>query len=242
MCKKIILVTVVVLTLGLVSNAIADLNDDPNLIAHWKFDEEADDIAVDSSKNGLNGNLIGDPNRVPGRINGAILFDGVDDYVDCGNNPIYNTITKQITVSCWIKVNLFDPSWQAIITKGDHSWRLSRSNLSDKLHFATSGNVLGKKDWLDGKTNVNDGNWHHVAGVNNGSNLNLYVDGVLDASWSTVTGPLKTDNFKVFIGANEESKNSRYWNGIIDDVRIYNRGLSEAEIKSLYALSSSKTN
>jgi len=214
-----------ILILGFVSSAVAD----PDLVAHWKFDEKSGNTATDSSGNGLDGILVGGPAWVAGRINGALLFDGSDDYVDCGNNILFN-ITDQITVMCWIKVNSFDFSWQAIVTKGEHTWRLSRRDDLNSLHFCADGS--SSQRWLDGETNVNDGNWHHVAGVYDGATLSLYIDGVLDVSM-IASGKINTDASDVFVGENGASETSRCFKGIIDDVRIYSRGLSALEVASI---------
>jgi len=79
--------------------------------------------------------------------------------------------------------------------------------------------------------NVNDGQWHHVAGVYDSSNIYLYVDGVT-SYFEVATGNIKTSTFPVLIGQNAELP-TRLWTGLIDDVRIYNNALSAAEIADL---------
>jgi beta-galactosidase len=78
---------------------------------------------------------------------------------------------------------------------------------------------------------VNDNLWHHVAGVYDGSKVYLYVDGLLDNS-EYASGVIDSSSYNVWIGANEEAAD-REWNGLIDDVRIYDYGLSHAEIVNL---------
>ena len=139
--------------------------------------------------------------------------------------------SNQISVACWIKVNAFDKEWQALITKGNISWRLSRGQ-KNNLHFACTGVW---PEWVHGKKDVNDGQWHHVVGTFDGNKLSLYVDGQLDATASLVTAPRKihiTDE-PVYIGGNSQ-KEDRNWNGLVDEVRIYNYALSEQEIQDKY--------
>jgi len=84
---------------------------------------------------------------------------------------------------------------------------------------------------------VNDGKWHHVAGVYDGTKLYLYVDGELDNS-EYASGSIATNNYNVWIGAWIDPKGQivgREWNGLIDDVRIYSYALGEADIKAVYA-------
>ncbi|MFB0555793.1 MAG: LamG-like jellyroll fold domain-containing protein [Phycisphaerae bacterium] len=202
------------------------------LVAHWKFDDGAGNIAADSSGNGHNGTLVGDTSWVDGIDGGALAFDGDGDYVDNGKNPDFD-ITQQITVSAWIKVNAFDRDWQAIIAKGDRAWRLQRNAGESTLEFACSGLVVPGTDWgqIYGTTNVNDGHWHHIAGIYDEEKLYLYIDGSLDAS-AEAPGNIRVNDEPVYIGENSQTPN-RFWNGLIDDVRIYSYALSAEEISEI---------
>ncbi|MHC4435644.1 MAG: LamG domain-containing protein, partial [Planctomycetota bacterium] len=104
----------------------------PAPIGHWPLDGDA----VDISGNGNDGVLMGDPQFVAGMVGDAIDLDGVDDYVDCGNAELFD-ITGEMTVAAWIKVHVFDKSWQAIVTHGDSSWRIHRSSGSDNIAWGT---------------------------------------------------------------------------------------------------------
>jgi Concanavalin A-like lectin/glucanases superfamily len=198
---------------------------DPSLVGWWKFDEGMGNIAVDWSGQGNHGAVQGDPQWVPGQVGGALEFDGTDDFVDCGANPVFN-IETNITVMSWIKVQQFNKSWQAIVTQGDNSWRLHRSGSTDNIAWGTSG--LDPTD-ITGTMNVNDGEWHNVAGVYNGTQKILYVDGNIDAS-SDSTGSIDSSTYHVNIGENAQ-QTGRNWAGLIDDVRIYNKALTADEIK-----------
>ena len=150
-----------VLLLGLVLTSAVKAAD-PDLIGYWKFDETSGTTAHDASGNGHDGTLNGDSQWAAGMLGGALEFDGEGDYVDIGNDPIFN-ITGQITVACWIKVSQFTDSWQAIFTMGDDSWRLQRQTTTDTLCWACTGVTGTPGDWwLNGDVNVNDGEWHHT--------------------------------------------------------------------------------
>jgi hypothetical protein len=202
------------------------------LVAWWKLDDGSGDIAVDSSGNGHNGTLVGDTSWVDGIDGGALAFDGDGDYVDIGKDHNFD-IKNQITVSAWIKVNAFDRNWQAIVTKGDRSWRLQRNTGESTLEFACSGLVVPGTDWgqVYGNTDVNDGHWHHVAGVYDEEKIYLYIDGSLDAS-AEAPGNIRVNDEPVYIGENSQTPN-RFWNGLIDDVRIYSYALSAEEISEI---------
>ncbi len=207
------------------------------LLGWWKLDETSGRDVSDASGNGNIGKILnGEPKwQTSGRIGGALLFDGKGDWVQVGNEPRFDCVT-QVTVAAWIKVNRFDKEWQAIVTKGDSAWRLQRNQDKDNIEFACSGlNVPGGSPYgpLYGQKNVNDGRWHHIVGVYDGEKMYLYIDGVVDASQSA-SGGIATNNQPVCIGENAEMT-GRFWNGLIDDVRIYNYALSEDAVKAVYS-------
>jgi hypothetical protein len=227
MCRKLIYSCSFVLVLGLILTSVAKAVD-PDLIGYWKFDETSGTTAQDATSNGNDGTLNGDPQWAGGMLGGALEFDGDGDYVDIGDDPIFK-ITDQITVACWIKVSQFTVDWQAIFTMGDDSWRLQRQTTTDNLCWACTGVTGTPGDWwLHGDVNVNDGEWHHTAGVYDGSKYYLYVDGELDASKDT-SGTMSISSFPVFIGANAQ-QGGREFEGLIDDVRVYKRALMDTEI------------
>ena len=175
----------------------------------------------------------------------------MDDYVVLTNEKAFN-FTGPFTVEAWIKVRNFTKDWQTIIAKGDTSWRLARNGdmgNTNAISFGTTG--LSNQD-LPGTSNVNDGQWHHVAAVFTGStNLVLieglvdgagrsiraarstkllYVDGVLEAS-TNVLYTLVTNDSHVCIGENEEVP-GRQFSGWIDEVRIWTTARNASEIST----------
>jgi len=203
-----------------------------SLVAWYKFDEGSGDTVVDSGPAQIDGANSGDLSWADGALGRALVFDGNDAYVNLGNHPKFN-ITGQITVSAWIKVNAFDKDYQAIIAKGDSSWRLQRTARTDTLEFACTGLPVPNNSFggIYGKINVNDGQWHHAAGTYDGSRISLYVDGALDVSVDVI-GSIRTNDYAVYIGENVE-KPGRFWNGLIDDVRIHSYALSPDEVTAL---------
>ncbi len=198
------------------------------LIAHWKLDESDGTAVPDSSGNGRAGVVVGNADwRPSGADGGAFSFDG-SSYIDTGDLKLAEPVNA-ITVAAWFKVDVFDKDCQAIVTKGDASWRLSRDGQTSVLHFACNGL---EKWYLTGKTPVDDGLWHHAAAVYDGTAMLLYVDGRLDVS-QPVTGRLRQDNQPVRIGANSQQAD-RFWKGMIDDVRIYEYALNPDQIQQLF--------
>ncbi len=214
------MLAILVLVLGLACGAWADL------VAHYEFEGNAHD----SSGNGLHGILESTATIILDDEKGMVLsLDGVGDYVGCGNDPRFN-ITGSITVASWIKVDVFDKEWQAVVTKGDKAWRLHRYSTTRKMAFFCTAPGGGNFRAI-GTVNVDDDKWHHVAGVSDGNKIKLYVDGAMDSSDDAVE-TIKTNSYPVLIGENAERAN-RFWSGMIDDVRIYDNALSASEIAEL---------
>jgi len=209
--------------------------DPAGLVAHYPFERNA--INISGLGPAGNGILVGGPTYKAGVIGQAIDLDGSGDYVNCGNGSLFN-LTKQLTIAAWIKVNNFDRKHQTIISKGDNSWRLARAGDSDSIEFACNGTAATKWDgvgevpWsITGSSSVNDGKWHHIAGVFDGSALYLYIDALLESAKAGANS-IDISSYEVCIGENAQVL-GRQWNGLIDDVRIYNYGLSQAEIVSI---------
>jgi len=158
----------------------------PGLVAWWKLDETSGGVAADSSGNGHNGSLNGNPTWQPsgGKVAGALQFHGNNDFVVIESKSAFD-ITGQVTVAAWIKVDQFDKDWRTIVAKGDSAWRIQRDRGTDGIKFACSGvQVPGGGEWggMPGKAHVKDGQWHYVAGVYDGTSMCLYVDSALDVS------------------------------------------------------------
>lgn len=203
---------------------------DTGLVAWWRLDETTGRQVADASGNGVHGAIVGEPKWHPtgGVAGGALELDGAT-YVAVTENARFD-ITDAITVSAWIKVTSFDRNFQAIVAKGDTSWRIARDRNRDILQFAFDTGPA--EQVIRGETKIDDGKWHHVAGVYDGSQMFLYVDGNVDASQAT-TAKIPINDQPVYIGANSHRDN-RQWNGFLDDVRVYSRGLSREEIALLF--------
>ncbi|MDP3015412.1 MAG: LamG domain-containing protein, partial [bacterium] len=212
------------------------------LVGYWKFDEGSGTAAGDSSGNNNIGTLINSPTWTSGKVSGALSFDGVDDYVDVGNNLEW---PGALTVSTWhrrttkdtvradgIVGNWFwDPDTQ--LRRG---WVIRYYINTDSLVFMielTNGSLVTERHL--GFT-MSVGEWYHVVGVfNPDRTTKLYVNGVLRATDTAPAGynQIAYDSpYPMLIGYNPV--NAGYFPGLIDEVRIYNRALSAAEITAIY--------
>ncbi|UCG48408.1 MAG: LamG domain-containing protein [Phycisphaerales bacterium] len=202
------------------------------LVAHWKLDEGAGETVSNAAGTEYDGKIMGDPTWTKGMVGGALEFDSDGDYIEIvDSNDL--AIRNQITVCAWIRTDKIARRWQAIATKGDRSWRLQGRRSGNALEFCCSGLIVPENRWgsLYGKTDVDDGRWHHVAGVYDGERIYLYIDGRVDNS-KPAPGKIRLDDRTVLIGNNSQHPD-RFWNGVIDDVRIYSYGLSAEEVAAL---------
>ncbi len=197
------------------------------LAAHYTFDQGTGTTVNDASGNGNTGTIVGTPGWVAGKINGAMEFDGTV-YVNCGNGASLQ-IRDAITIACWIKIEAFTVSWEAILAKGDNSYRMSRGDeFGNSVHFGCNGLSGGN---LSGTGLVTTDTWRHAAAVYDGQYAYIYIDGVQDARIVS-TGQIDASTNNLYIGENSGAT-GRQLGGLVDDVRIYNRALSPAEIAGL---------
>ena len=198
------------------------------LIGWWKFDETQGTTAKDSSGGNHNGTLAGNAKWAQGRIGGAVALDGAGSFVRIADKAAFD-MADQTTIACWVNIHSVPAEWMSIVTKGDNAWRLSTVRQERKLHFSV--NDWSRNEGLNESATINANEWHHVAAVYNGSVMQLYIDGKLDATQPWNDGIGKNDS-EVFIGDNAQQP-GRCFDGLIDDVRIYNYALSESQIKAL---------
>ncbi|MFH1882171.1 MAG: LamG domain-containing protein [Planctomycetota bacterium] len=222
MCKKLVYLFSFVLVTSLILTSVAE-GADPSLVAWYRFDGDA----LDSSGNDLHGTEMGDPTYEAGVFGQAISLDGDGDYVDCGIAPEFD-ITDYITFTYWIKVVAFDKGWNTVLSRGDGSWRSSRAGTNNFMEAAVSGTT---GDWTYGITPVDDEQWHHIGWVYDGTMNYLYVDGEVDATEES-TGQINVTTYPLWIGDNSQAT-GRFWTGLIDDVLIFNRALTQEEVQRI---------
>ena len=203
-----------------------------NLAAQYKLDGDVQD----SSGKGNNGTINGDPTWVAaGKVGSALRFDGDGDYVDCGAGATLN-ITNGVTIAAWIKLSVTGLD-QKIVGNQDNSTGGYKMTVytNDRVEFEirTSAGAGTLNRTVAGGTALATGVWYHVVGVySEGGYLRTYVNGVLDRELIT-TAVLGTSTGTLKIGCEPYTTTASFFNGIIDDLRIYNKALSAGEIAYL---------
>jgi hypothetical protein len=227
MCRKMTYLTLIVLVLILSGNASAEL------AGHWKFDEGSGTIAYDSSGNGNDGTFNGDPQWVAGYFGTALEFDGSGDWLDCGSDPSLS-ISDAVTMTAWIKVNTqgADHKVGGNQNNANGGYKMTVYN-NNKVEFEirTSGNSAVLNRDVAGGTILEIGQWYHVTGVYSLEDgyIRTYVNGVLDRQLTT-TSVLGVSPGPFRIGCEPFTTGSYNFNGVMDDVRVYNHALLEGEI------------
>lgn len=226
------------------------------LVGYWKFDEESGTTAVDSYGNndGVASNTRVLTGGAKGRIGRAADFTQGDDHIDLGDNVV---LGSDFSVGGWVNVNDFDKvarNYYHIIAKGDiveaNSWCLvfrdERSFdgtvvISFRINNTTSTDLL-VYNALDYDDDFKFNTWYHILYVQNSNSAKIYFNGV--ELTTTLGGSITTPNDNpntVRIGNSSQSfSTSQPLNGLIDEFGIWNRALTEQEVKTLYNASKGK--
>ncbi|MEK7562841.1 MAG: LamG-like jellyroll fold domain-containing protein, partial [Patescibacteria group bacterium] len=228
-----------------------NLNLNDGLVGYWKLDETSVVRAADASGYGNSGTLVSGPTIsstvAPTNFTNArsVSFDGTDDYVHVGTSFPLFLKTTPITISAWIKPASFSASvgtivgrWSYLVSPG---WVLAVDS-TGKLFFIETDSQGNNYFYATGNQTLAANKWYHVVVAYNGnvaaSGIQTYVNGVADTMTPTTLGTadpgvLAATNLE--IGRRGGTSSAVPFSGNIDDVRIYNRALSPAEIAALAA-------
>jgi hypothetical protein len=200
-----------------------------DLVGRWRFDENMGSAAADSSGNGNTGTLLNSPAWVsPGKLGGAALqFTAASQQsVSIDNSSSLNSPLSAITLSAWI--NATDWSGNLLI--------LQKGNSDNQYRLLAEGGLM--KFHLNGVDTLTaplppTGVWVHIAASWDGSTMVLYTNGVQQASQGAAGAIAATSDVLAVAKKNGSGVSGDYFNGRLDDVRVYNRALSGVEIATL---------
>ncbi|UCE46773.1 MAG: LamG domain-containing protein, partial [Phycisphaerales bacterium] len=238
MLRRLIFLISLIVVLGLAGNAGAAL------VGHWRLDGDASD----SSGNGNDGVLFGDPQWVAGKIGGALEFDGTDDRVEMpGTSPTegFPSVDGEVTWALWFKTGSSTVGSRPVMALGPTGAAHVSGNRS--ITIENSGVIMVRAWGVGGLTSltssatVDDDEWHHIAVTiafdTSGSSdpMKFYIDGDLSKGYEVDNVNINAnasaaDDFIVTLGAR-----GGYYDGLIDDVRVYDHVLSEVEILAAMA-------
>ena len=215
-----------------ISNCVVTENGGGNgEVSYWKMDDNAaNTTVVDSSGNGNNGTAQQNTSALhtTGKIKGALTFNGSTDRIDVSSNETL-TFADKISVSLWVKWDTLS-DWRSLVhgtTSGswDSSYWLATSS-STNMRWSINGD--NSHDF--NPDNLQTGQWYHIVATYNGSNGKVYVNGVLKNTFSR-SGNINNENgVRLGLTGNGEYR----FDGTLDDVRVFNRALTAAEVRVLY--------
>ena len=197
------------------------------LVAAYNFDEGTGTVAQDASGNGHTGTLAGAVWAAAGKNGGAASFDGVNDLITVADSALLD-LTTGMTVEAWVRPTLVT-NWRTVVMK-ERSGGLAYTLYSSQTAGRPSAWIRRTSDTeTTGPAALTANTWAHLAMTYDGAALRLYVNGT-QASSRAVTGSITTTTSPLRIGGNAVW--GEYYGGLIDDVRIYNRALTAAEIQT----------
>ncbi len=200
-------------------------------VGYWALDETNGTIAHDASGNGNNGNVFNGTWSSNGKINGCVNFNGANTYV-----KVNNIVSNDFSISFWVKTTQ---------SGGTGEWWQGRCLVDgfvneelDDFGTSLSGNNYafgtGNPDTTITSTAViNDGQWHQCVATRQETSgaLSIYVDGVLQA---TGVGGIESLTAPMYLRFGSRQTGVNFFNGSLDDIRIYNRALGSNEVTALY--------
>ena len=206
------------------------LKSDPYLSEIWRFDEGVDNLTSDSSGEESDATING-ASWATGKYGSALNFDGTNDYVEAiPQTPV----SGAFTVALWAKVS-DDAARNIISTTGPSDYGFNMEFLNGNEINASIGTGTG---WLATTANVtlqyNHINWYHIAYAVNQTGYRIFVNGTLVKTWTYGPGtPLLFDvNHTLNIGRRHDG--TEYFNGTIDEVKVWRRALSDTEVLDEY--------
>ena len=173
--------------------------------------------------------LMGRPEHVEGKRGKAVLLNGLDDFVEVTSTPELNITGDELTLQTWIYPRGWNGS-NSMISKGNHSFALEQ-NHKDSIYFTVHTDRMYQvsaylpRDW--------NYNWHHVAGIYDGKQISIYLDGISIAT-HPASGNIKRTFYAVTIGKNHQRDHEQIpgfiSNAIFDESMIHNKALKPEQL------------
>lgn len=246
---KSMFTTIVIIMFGFAIVLTSESKLDENTIAGmWTFEEGKGETVTDLSENGSDGEFVGDLKWVEGKFGGGLEFNGVDTWVKIGTKGDADSLaaldfkdSKGFSIHAWV-MSKDEPIGRVIIWKGLGCSTWSQYLLGTGAHENGDGRINsasvhirttnggGRQEALGDP--LTDNEWVHMVGVWDTAQLHIYVNGELQNS-ADAAGPPWACLEEVYIGADPGCNNRGQWNGIMDEIAIFNVALSEDDVKSL---------
>ncbi|MDA0161538.1 DUF4082 domain-containing protein [Solirubrobacter ginsenosidimutans] len=199
-----------------------------SLVGAWGFDEASGATAQDASGRGNVGTIDGATRSPSGKFGGALSFDGVNDLVTVADANSLD-LTTGMTMEAWIRPTAIGGLWRSVMIKEQPS-NLIYALYADDSGGKPAAHIFTTADKGSSGAAATVANaWTHLAATYDGANVRIYVNGVL-SSTKAITGAIKVSTGALRIGGN--SIWGEWFTGLIDEVRLYNRALTVAELQA----------
>jgi len=222
------------------SNDAVDTMSDVGLVGYWKMDESSWSGTLgevkDASGLGNDGTAKDGATTSSGRFRNAGFFDGIDDSIEVPDDVSHHFGVNDFSIAAWVKTSNSGGD-NTILAKEPGNDHYNMRVVSGKVRLFVQGNN-NQNRWEYSNNPVADNNWHHVVGVYDAfeSDIIIYIDGseVSTTVGGTGNPDVVNPNSPLRIGKLYPTGGTSFFDGLIDEVRIYNRFLSEREIRNHY--------
>ena len=196
------------------------------LVAAYAFNDGAGTTVADASGNGRTGTTANTTWSTTGKYGGALSFNGTSSRVTVADAASLH-LTSAMTLEAWINPTTATPGWRDVVYKGDDNYYLSATTNTSRP--GGGGIFNGSYGEVFGTANTATNTWTYLAVTYDGATLRFFVNGTQTATLAK-TGALKTSTNPLTIGS--DAIYGQYFRGLIDDVRVYNIALTQAQVQS----------
>ena len=202
------------------------------LVGYWRLDETSGTTAADSSGNGRTGTVSGGAAWTTGQRNGALNFDGIDDAVSIANHTSLQ-LGNSLSLAFWVRKTAEPTGWTRLVGKGSWTYRnycvWEEPGAAKRLLFqflAADGTT-----WMNcySAVNLETDRWYHVACTYDGTTAIIHINGAVACTPTVLIATPRTSTEPLTLGSSPDAGHSRF-QGLLDDVRIFNRALGAQEV------------
>jgi len=203
------------------------ITQDGDLVLFLPFSSSAQDESGNNNIIEVNGAILSSDRF--GSIQSAYKFDGINDNIRITNSNLLN-FSSSITINLWIYIDELYEREQYPVSHGnwENRWKVSISNNRIRWTIKTNTGITD----LDSETIVTSGQWYNVTGLYSGADMELYINGKLDA-FKYWTGNINSSPYDLTLGQSLPSNNQNNFSGKLDEIRLYDYAISYEEIKQL---------
>lgn len=199
------------------------------LVAHYQLEgptwNGTSGEVTDSSGNNMNGTTIGNPTASAAKVCNGAYMNGTN-YIRIADNPLMD-LTDALTITAWIRLNAVGAELKSIFSK-DENYEFHINN-SRQVYWWWNNSGGTTRSFSSPVNSIALNTWHHIGVVYSSTRQSIYIDGV-ERAFTTYSGEiLRTNNDPMEIGA-DQGLADRIWNGGIDEIKLYDRALSAAEV------------